>query len=49
MVTVMKTLKMFLEQFEVAIISNHIEDEAQVLRLLKLCLKDDARAWWNDF
>ena len=39
----------FLERFEVAIISNHIEDEAQVLRLLKLCLKDDARARWMSF
>ena len=39
----------FLERFEVAIISNHIGDEAQILRLLKICLKDDARAWWMNF
>ena len=39
----------FLEQFEVAIISNHIRDEAQVLWLLKLCLKDNAHAWWMNF
>ena len=40
----------FLERFEVAIISNHIGDEAQILRLVEaICLKDDARAWWMNF
>ena len=35
----------FLEQMEVACISNHIEDPVQTLRLLQICLKDEARKW----
>ena len=39
----------FLEQMEIACISNHIMDEAQVLRLLQICVKGDARKWLNNF
>ena len=35
----------FLEQMEVACISNHIEDPVQTLCLLQICLKDEARKW----
>ncbi len=35
----------FLEQMEVACISNHIVDPAQVLRLMQICVKGDARKW----
>ena len=38
----------FLENLEVSCISNHITDQAQVLRLLQICLKGDARAWFRD-
>lgn len=40
---------MFLKGLEVACISNHIVDEAQVLCLLQICLKDDARSWFKQF
>ena len=39
----------FLEQMEIACISNHILDEAQVLRLLQICIKGDAQKWLNNF
>ena len=32
----------FLEQMEVACISNHIVEPAQVLRLMQICIKGDA-------
>ena len=34
---------------EIACISNHIMDEAQVLRLLQICIKGDAHKWLNNF
>lgn len=40
---------MFLEGLEVACISNHIVNEAQVLRLLQICLKNDARSWFQKY
>ena len=39
----------FLEQMEVACISNHIVEPAQVLRLMQICIKGDARTWLKDF
>ena len=38
---------MFLEGMEVVCISNHIVDEAHVLLLLQICLKDNARSWFK--
>ena len=38
----------FLENLEVSCISSHIIDQAQVLCLLQICLKGDARAWFKD-
>ena len=35
----------FLEKMEVACISNHVQAPAQMLRLLQICLKGDARNW----
>ena len=35
----------FLEQMEVACITNNVVDPIQSLRLLKICLKGDARKW----
>ncbi|MCO5581366.1 hypothetical protein L7F22_035248 [Adiantum nelumboides] len=35
----------FLEKTEMACISNHVQAPAQMLRLLQICLKGDARAW----
>ncbi|MCO5604219.1 hypothetical protein L7F22_058382 [Adiantum nelumboides] len=35
----------FLEKMEMACISNHVQAPAQMLRLLQICLKGDARAW----
>lgn len=35
----------FCEKMEVACISNHIHEAAQMLRLLQLCLKGEARTW----
>ena len=35
----------FLEKMEVACISNHILEPSQMLHLLQLCLKGDARIW----
>ena len=35
----------FLEKMEVACISNQIHDPVQMLRLLQICLKGDARTW----
>ena len=40
-----KDVKDFLEKMEVACISNEIHDLVQMLRLLQLCLKGDARTW----
>ena len=39
----------FLEQMEVACISNQIQDPAQMLRLLQICLKGDAQAWSKSY
>ena len=39
----------FLEKMEVACISNQINDPAQMLRLLQICLKGDARVWSKEF
>ena len=39
----------FLERMEVACISNHIDEPAQVLRLLNICLKGDARIWYRTY
>ena len=39
----------FLEKMEVACISNQIHDPAQMLRLLQICLKNDARVWSKAF
>ena len=35
----------FLEKMEVACISNHVDAPAQMLRLLQICLKGEARTW----
>lgn len=35
----------FLERFELAFISNHVNNEEQVLKLLRICLRSDARDW----
>ena len=35
----------FLEKMEVACISNHVQAPTQMLRLLQICLKGEARAW----
>ncbi|MCO5614679.1 hypothetical protein L7F22_068963 [Adiantum nelumboides] len=35
----------FLEKMKMACISNHVQAPAQMLRLLQICLKGDARAW----
>ncbi|MCO5551584.1 hypothetical protein L7F22_005089 [Adiantum nelumboides] len=37
----------FLEKMEMACISNHVQAPAQMLRLLQICLKGDARAWYK--
>lgn len=42
-------VKEFLERLEVACISNHVNDKVMILRLLKICLKDDARTWLKAF
>ena len=39
----------FLEKMEIACISNQIQDPAQRLRLLQLCLKGDAQVWSKTF
>ena len=39
----------FLENLELTCISNHIQDDVQVLRVLKICLKGDARTWLKDY
>ena len=39
----------FLEQMEVACISNQIQDLAQMLHLLKICLKGDTQVWSKAF
>ena len=39
----------FLEQMEVACISNQIQDPVQMLWLLQICLKGDAWAWSKSF
>ena len=36
---------LFFKNMEVACISNHIKDPTQVLRLMQICLKGDARIW----
>ena len=40
-----ESVEEFLEKMEVACISNHIQEPAQLLHLLQLCLKGDARIW----
>lgn len=37
---------LFLENLEMASISNHIVDPAQLLRLLQMFLKGDTRTWF---
>ena len=39
----------FLENLELTCISNHIQDVVQVLRVLKICLKGDARTWLKKY
>ena len=39
----------FLEKMEVACISNQIHDPTQMLHLLQICLKSDARLWSKAF
>ena len=39
----------FLERFELACISNHVGDEGQVLKLLRIFLKGDAKDWLKSF
>lgn len=39
-------IKAFLEQFEVAIINNHVVEEARIMHLLKIFLKDEACRWF---
>ena len=39
----------FLEQLEVACISNHIVDPVSRLRLLQICIQGDARTWLHEF
>lgn len=39
----------FLEELEVAWISNHIEDEVQIVWLLRIGLKGDACIWFKEF
>ena len=40
-----ENIEEFLESIEVACISNHVHAPAQMLRLLQICLKGDARTW----
>ena len=40
-----ESVEEFLEKMEVACISNHIQEPAQMLHLLQLCIKGDARIW----
>ena len=40
-----ENIEEFLESMEVACISNHVHAPAQMLRLLQICLKGDARTW----
>ena len=44
-----ESVEEFLEKMEVACISNHIQEPAQFLHLLQLCLKGDARIWSKAF
>ena len=39
----------FPENLELTCISNHIQDVVQVLRVLKICLKGDARTWLKEY
>ena len=39
----------FLEKMEVACISNHVQDLTQMLRLLQICLKGEARTWSKSY
>ena len=39
----------FLENLELTCISNHIQDVVQVLHVLKICLKGDARTWLKEY
>ena len=39
----------FLEKLEIACITNHVVIEEQVLKLLKIFLKGDARTWLKAF
>ena len=40
-----ENIEEFLEKMEVACISNHVHAPTQMLRLLQICLKGDARTW----
>ena len=40
-----ENIEEFLESMEVACISNHVHAPAQMLRLLQICLKGNARTW----
>ena len=42
-------VEQFLEQMEVACITNHVVDPVQSLRLLQICLKGEARAWLKSY
>ena len=39
----------FLERFELACINNHVGDEGQVLKMLRIFLKGDAKDWLKSF
>ena len=39
----------FLEKMEVACISNHVQEPAQMLQLLQICLKGEARTWSKSY
>ena len=42
-------VEQFLEQMEVACITNHVVDPVQSLCLLQICLKGEARAWLKSY
>ena len=39
----------FLEQMEIALITNHVLDPIQILRVIQIYLKGDARAWFKTY
>ena len=39
----------FLENLELTCINNHIQDDVQVLCVVKICLKGNARTWQKDY